>query len=232
MIQPDTLQQTQESSLCAHERRIGEGSLDFRSFKIATAASDPARKLAVEMEAASIIIAQARTVAGDDEEFLSDIIEGETNVFDLIAKLGEAELEDQIELAGIEKLLESLTERKRRTSDRSTTKRTLMASALMQVGVKTHRTPFGTLTVSAKAPVAIVTDEAEIPARFWKPQAPVLDKRALNETLRTRQRAIDAALATTEAGCRQAAIAAVEAAHPAIPGATLSNGGVQLTIRR
>lgn len=70
--------------------------------------------------------------------------------------------------------------------------------------------PTATLTLSTRAPGLIVTDEADIPAKYWVEQprpAPKLDKKALTADLRE------------------------ENAAP-IPGATLDNGSFSLTVRR
>ncbi len=63
-----------------------------------------------------------------------------------------------------------------------------------------------TLSVSKRAGDLVITDEALLPSRFFKPQPPVLDKKALK----------DAVIGDGEV----------------IDGASIGNGSISLTIRR
>jgi hypothetical protein len=125
-----------------------------------------------------------------------------------------------------------MQERKRRAEARIESKRALIASALIQAGLTKHRTILGTISVSPKRLIAIVTDEAEIPSRFWKQQAPSLDKKALNDAVVLREEGIAEANMLDDADIRKTALAAVDQLYPAVPGASISNGGLILTIRR
>ena len=195
-------------------------------------AFDPVRGLTKEMEAKRVLLEQMRELAAGDEEFLTDLVEGETGIFEIISKIDESELEDQTIMAGLDVTIKRLQERKRKAEKRSETKRALIASALSQIGLRTHKTALGTITVSDKAPVAIVIEEADIPAKFWEAQPPKLDKKALNEALRARRAATVEAFMLKDTEERTAALVAADKQFPQIPGATLSNGGVTLTIRR
>jgi hypothetical protein len=163
------------------------------------------RALASEIEAAKIFLEQIRAIAEGDETLVMDSLEGETTLFELIALLDDSEAEDQMLLTGLKAHIEKLEERERRIKARVETKRTLLAAALDLAGKKKHQTALGTISVSQSSPIAIVTDEAEIPARFWKPNLPTLDKRALNEAVK---------------------------AGEVVPGTTVSNGSLKISIRR
>lgn len=167
--------------------------------------SDPARKLEFELRDAQVLIEQIRTIAEDDETLVLDTIEGQTNILELIALVDAAEFEDQANLTAIGAFIEKLGARKDRIKKRIDMKRAVLANALNMIGKKKHETPLGTISISQKPVIAIVTDEAEIPARFWKPQPPTLDKAALNAAIK---------------------------ANETIPGATESNGGITISIRR
>jgi hypothetical protein len=158
-----------------------------------------------EIDAARVLIEQIRALAGDDETLLFDTLEGETSIFELIAKLDAAEVEDQAAITGLDMMLDRLEARKRRIKAAIETKRSLIANALDMIGKKTHKTALGTITISASPITAVVTDESAIPSRFWRQPAPVLDKKALNDAVK---------------------------AGEAISGAEKSNGGVRLQIRR
>jgi hypothetical protein len=73
-------------------------------------------------------------------------------------------------------------------------------------GEPTIKSPALTLSVSRRSGDLVVTDEALVPSRFFKPQPPVLDKKALKE--------------------------AVVSDGEIIDGATIGNGSISLTIRR
>jgi hypothetical protein len=90
----------------------------------------------------------------------------------------------------------------------------------------------GTVTLGKAAPRIQIDQESEIPTQFWKRQDPELDKAGLGKVLRERQKAMEAVAKLTTAEERAAAMAALEAEMPAIPGCHLEIGGPSLTIRR
>ena len=194
--------------------------------------ADPVRNLAMELETSQVLLANLKDVAAGDDDFLTDLVEGETDLFEIIAKIDESELDDQIMIDGITAHIKKLQDRKKKAEGRVEAKRALLATALSQIGLKNHRTPLGTISISSKALIAIVQDEAAIPSRFWDQPAPKLDKTALNEALRARARAVADASSIEDLTERKAAVALAAALHPEIPGAVASNGGVQITIRR
>ena len=167
--------------------------------------NDAARQLETALSDAQILIEQIRAIAEDDDTLVLDTIEGQTNILELIALVDAAEAEDQANLEALDIFAKKLGARKDRIKKRIDMKRAILANALDMIGKKKFETPLGTISISPKPVIAIVTDEAEIPARFWKPQAPVLDKAALNAAIK---------------------------AHEKIPGATESNGGIVVRITR
>lgn len=139
-----------------------------------------------------------------DPQLVLDMIEGETDLHEAAAVIYEETVDDIALAAGLKSMIDTLQERHSRIMRGIETKRNLILMAMERAEVKTIRTPLATLTVGATAPKAVVSDEAQIPAKFWKTADPTLDKAALNEAL---------------------------AAGEEVPGAQLSNGGVKLTIR-
>ena len=73
-------------------------------------------------------------------------------------------------------------------------------------GEDSIKCPTLTLSISRRGGDLVVTDEALIPSRFFKPQPPVLDKKALKEAVVTDGEVID--------------------------GTSIGNGSIGLTIRR
>ena len=163
------------------------------------------RALECEMSDKQALIEQIKALSEDDPTLAADMIEGETNILELIALVDASEFEDAIHVEALDAALKRLKARKDRIEDRIDMKRAVLANALDMISKKSHETALGTITIKPKPMTAIVTNEADIPARFWKAQAPVLDKAGLN--------------------------AAVKAGED-IPGATKSNAGFSLAIRR
>jgi len=88
---------------------------------------------------------------------------------------------------------------------RADIRRALIASALEIAELKKLETPAGTIFVRAFAPKAIINDESAIPSDYFETPAPKLNKSAVAAALKEGRD---------------------------IPGATLSNGGSTIQIRR
>lgn len=163
------------------------------------------RDVTKELEALRVMREQIADLAGGDEDFVRDTLEGEADFEGLVRRLLMSIGEDEAHAAGVKDYIAELAERKRRHEDRAATKRALLATALEISGRKSIPTDIATVTLRQVTPTAIVVEEGDIPASFWEPQPPKLDKKALTAALRDGE---------------------------AVPGATLSNGGISVTIRR
>ena len=165
-----------------------------------------------ETEAAKQLLANIRTIIGDDEEAVSDAVEGETDLMEAIDRAVAQMDECDILLEGIKKKLDDLATRKKATEKQQDHIRAAIEQALALLDLtKPLRRPSMTLSLRKTPPGVVVTEEAAIPARFWKQRPapdPTLDKKALADALK--------ALGKGET----------------IPGAELDNGGVSLSIRR
>jgi hypothetical protein len=140
-----------------------------------------------------------------DEETTRDTIEGETDLHGAIAGVVDLLTDTEIGIAGLKAHIETMQARLARCTRRADFLRSAVEQAMVIGEIKTIELPTGTLSLSRRAPGLIITDEARIPAEFWRPQDPALDKKALKEALKDKKD---------------------------IPGATLSNGSLSLTIRR
>jgi hypothetical protein len=183
------------------------------------------------MEAARLLREQIADIAAGDADFIRDTIEGETSLHEQIGALAASIAEDEAVADGIKALLDNLGARKKRLEARADVKRALVACA-MEIGeLRKIDTPAGTVSLKPVPPKLIPTEESDIPARFWKVGDPILDRKALGDALKARDAALKEAQAVEDQEVRALAIAAVEAAHPPIPGATLSNGSLTISIR-
>lgn len=162
-----------------------------------------------EKNAARDLLTNLRHEGGaDDAELVADAIEGETNLLEAIsAALDEIDECDVIE-AGCKAKAAEFEARGSVAAKRRDRIRAAIEQAMVATEQPSLRLPAATLSITRRPPGLIVTNEADIPARFYvQPPAPPpkLDKKALLAALN---------------------------ANEAIPGAGLDNGTVSLTVRR
>jgi hypothetical protein len=195
--------------------------------------SDPAYILSKQMDAAKILREQIADIAAGDPDFIRDTLEGETNLHEAIGALVLSISEDDELEEGVKRAIDNLKVRKDRFKRRAEMKRALVATA-MEIGeIAKIETPAGTVTAKSVPPKAIVTEESEIPTKFFETPAPVLSLKKLTAALKEREALLEAARANEDAEARREALEAADAALPPIPGASLSNGGrtIQITKR-
>lgn len=157
-----------------------------------------------EAQAARALIEALKDIIGDDEDFAMDVIEGQTSLVEVVNALIGQEGQDKAHTQGIETYIEALMAKRDRIEARIEKRRNALLVALQTADVKSLRCPLGTVGIRPAPAKAIPTDESVIPEEFWKPRDPVLDKRALTAALKEGR---------------------------TVPGASLSNGGVTISIR-
>jgi len=163
------------------------------------------QKLQWEM-AAAVKLRELLGADGEaDPKLLLDTIEGETNLAEMCCLLLEETVDDEIMLTGIAAKIAELQARKSRIENSIETRRGVILMALDRAGIDTVKSPLGTMSVGTVKPKLQVDQESDIPARFWVPADPKLDRAAVK--------------------------AALDAGEE-VPGASLSNGGINLTIRK
>lgn len=167
------------------------------------------RSMIVQMEAAKKLLSGLRDQAADgDHELVADTIEGETGLIEAISA-GLDELDEcEILITGLEAKITSFDARKKMQKDRADRIRALIEQALVVADLPSLKLPSATISLTRRAAAVVITNEADIPARFWVEQerpAPKLDKKALAEALKSKE---------------------------PIAGAELDNGSVSLSIRR
>lgn len=162
------------------------------------------RQLLREMDAAKAL-RESLAAFEDDADLLRDTIEGETSLHEMIARLVDAIQSDAELVAGIKVRETDLSERKGRLKRGIERKRALIEQAMAIGELERLTLPEVTLSLGKKAQGVVIEDEAAIPSDYWRTPAPTLDTTALKDALK---------------------------AGTAIPGASLDNGGVRLSIRR
>ncbi len=163
-----------------------------------------------QTEAAKSLLSSLRDQGVDDDaDLVADAIEGETNLLEAIeAALAQID-ECDVLITGLKAKEEEFETRRKSIERRAERVRALIEQAMLATDQTTLKLPTATLSLTKRAAALIVTDEADIPAKYWVEQprpAPKLDKKALTADLRE--------------------------AKAAIPGATLDNGSFSLTVRR
>jgi hypothetical protein len=135
-------------------------------------------KLYREIEAAKAL-RLSLGVDADDAELLADMIEGETSLFEMVARVVNAIHQDQELLDGIADREHTLKERKERIRYRQAGMKAKIEQALLIFGERKMELPEATLSLTRRAPKLVITDESAVPSQFWKRGDPTLDKTGL-----------------------------------------------------
>lgn len=161
-----------------------------------------------EIKAAGVMFENLKDVAGDDQEFLSDMVEGETNLFEITEKLLRAIAGDEARIKGIAEMVKIHNDRRDRLKERTQCIKAILQTGLEMSGLNKIESDLATIGLRAVPDKLIITEESMIPSDFFEPQPPKLDRRALLVGLKN---------------------------HPAnttpLQGATLSNGGQTIAVR-
>ena len=139
-----------------------------------------------------------------DEETLADTLEGLTELNEVLSAIIRSALEDEALAGGLSTLMADLKHRLHRLEERAQRKRQLALQAMDEASLQKLVAPDFTASLKRGAATLAVVSEHDIPAAYWKPQPPKLDRLGL--------------LAALKAGA-------------SIDGASLSPPQLQLTVR-
>ena len=95
---------------------------------------DPRFALSQELEAKQPLLDQLRALAAEDHDLFTDLLEGETNLLELIVALDVSIVDDETLADGAKTALDKLQGRKRAAETRIELKRRLLAHTLQQIG--------------------------------------------------------------------------------------------------
>lgn len=158
-----------------------------------------------EAQAVAALRESLRQLGEDgDETLLLDSIEGETSLLEAIDRLLLQIAEDEALAEGVRLAVAELESRSHRFHKRAEGRRAVIEQALMIAELTKLERPTATLSLVNRPPKVEVSEEADIPAEFWNPGIPKLDRKALLAALKEGR---------------------------AVPGACLSNSAPSLTIR-
>ena len=152
----------------------------------------------------SAVAAMLRDLLEEDERAYLDTLEGETDLYEITAKLLDQIEQDDGTIAALNTQIEDRQARKVRAGERVKANRTAIMALLECANLDKLTLPEATVSMRKVPPKPIVTDELNLPDEFCK-----------------FRRSPD-----------MAAIKAEMEAGRAIPGTSFDNGGTSLTIRR
>ena len=139
-----------------------------------------------------------------DADTLRDTVEGLSDLPEILATVVRSYLDDLAIAAALGMRVGDMQERLHRIEHRAEKKRALITSVMERADLKKLAEADFTASLRAVPPSLVVSDEHDIPEGFWKPQPPKLDRRGLMAALTAGQ---------------------------AVPGASLGNGGLTLSVR-
>jgi hypothetical protein len=166
--------------------------------------SDTIHALRRETDEARALLANLHDIIADEEQMAADMVEGETSLHEAMAQAVQRILDLDALIQGVTAAAITLGIRKSRLDKQRDNIRTALCAAMDAANVKKLELPIATVSLRAVPPKAEIIDEAAIPAKFWKPQDPKLDKKAVLDALKAKE---------------------------AVSGATLSNGGLTISVK-
>ncbi|PZQ44296.1 MAG: hypothetical protein DI551_10450 [Micavibrio aeruginosavorus] len=139
--------------------------------------------LAAELQKWNLLRQSLEDVEGMDDVCLLDTLEGETNLHEAILVIDEEIAERETYVAALSERIKTLQDRKDRHDKVRERLRTIVLQAMDKAGLPKIKAPHVTISV-ANLPAEISVEHEElIPSRYWKPQDPVLDKKAVLESI-------------------------------------------------
>jgi hypothetical protein len=120
-----------------------------------------------------------------DEPTLRDTLEGLTDLREMLASLVRSYLDDLTLVEALGLRIGEMQKRVARFEARAEKKRSLVLSAMEQAELKQLAEADFTVSLRRTSPPLIVTCEREIPAGWWRPQPPKLERQALLVALRS-----------------------------------------------
>ena len=139
-------------------------------------------KLVLTVEASKYLQLKRNLIAQypeADEDTLLDTLEGITDLHEMIAAVIRSALVDEALHAGLRFRVNDMKERLSRLELRASKKRELALEAMTEVALGKLEQPDFTASARAGSPALVVVAEERIPAAYWLPQPPKLDRQAI-----------------------------------------------------
>lgn len=149
---------------------------------MSTAARTP---LHAEMQVAAEVIAQLQAAGIDletDPDF-ADLLASETDVQNRLVRILRAARHAEAQASAVKAIEAENAERRKRLDAKADRLRDIVLHAMAGLGLKRIEAPDLTATLGTGRPKVIVTDEGQIPGRFFVTSR-TLDKRSVSEALK------------------------------------------------
>lgn len=161
-------------------------------------------QLAMQTDAAKMLLAQCADILGDDAEAAQMAIESETNLVEVIERAAKRVASIDAMIDGIKETQAGLRERAERFKKQREMLRTAVLVAMEGSGMARLELPICTISTKRVPQALEITDESLLPSKFFVRPDPVLDRKALLEALKAKED---------------------------VPGATLDNGGSSIQMK-
>ena len=139
------------------------------------------RRLKFEGNAAKTFIAQLKAEFGDDDQLVADMIEGSTDLHELLSAAALRVTELEASQDGIKAAVAKLRQRNARFERQIAALRSGMHAAMSAAAVRKLELAAVTLSIAATPRRLKVVDEAQVPDEFWRRE---LDKPKLADALK------------------------------------------------
>ena len=127
-----------------------------------------------------ILADQLKALYADiDDDTLQDTLEGISDLPDLVKALVRSSLEDEVLIGALRQRVEDMQARLSRLKDRFDRKRELACWAMTNADIPKIQTEDFTLSLRQGPPRLEVSDQEKLPAEFFIPQPPRLDRTGL-----------------------------------------------------
>jgi hypothetical protein len=119
-----------------------------------------------------------------DEDTLADTLEGISQLPDLVTEIVRSGLEDEVLINALKQRMDEMQARLTRLKERHDKKRAMAAWAMSQAQIRRIQAPDFSLSLRPGSQRLEICDEARVPAQYFVPQPPRLDRAGVSAVLK------------------------------------------------